>query len=175
MAEPTKVCKTCLKPIYCTNPITKSCSKCYQSYHYQCVQLIDKQSTYLCTTCQSNQVTHEIMLKTNTDKVIPNQTYALATKDLSFLSENEEKQTLHNYETEIIEYFLDEYFETSQLETLSFGNSSKNTFLVLAINIRSIANINNFSRLEALLASLNFKPDLTFNRKLDQINAFRSL
>ena len=175
MAEPTKVCKTCLKQIYCTNPITKSCSKCYQSYHYQCVQLIDKQSTYLCTTCQSNQVTHEIMLKTNTDKVIPNQTYALATKDLSFLSENEKKQTLHNYETEIIEYFLDEYFETSQLETLSFGNSSKNTFFVLAINIRSIANINNFSRLEALLASLNFKPDLIFNRKLDQTNAFRSL
>ena len=92
------------------------------------------------------------MLKTNTDKVIPNQTYALATKDLS---ENEEKQTLHNYETEIIEYF-----ETSQLETLFFGNSSKNTFVVLAINIRSIANINNFSGLEALLVSRNFKPDL---------------
>ena len=97
-------------------------------YHYQCVQLIDKQSTYLCTTCQSNQVTHEIMLKTNTDKVIPNQTYALATKDLSG---NEEKQTLHNYETEIAEYFSDEYFETSQLETLSFSNSSKNTLLLL--------------------------------------------
>ena len=56
MTEPTKVCKTCLKPIYCTNPNTKSCSKCHQSYHYQCVQLIDKQSTYLCTTCQSNQL-----------------------------------------------------------------------------------------------------------------------
>ena len=85
------------------------------------------------------------MLKPNTDEVIPNQTYALATKDLS---ENEEKQTLHNYEPEIIEYFSDEYFETSQLETLFFGNSSKNTFVALAINIRSIANINNFSRLE---------------------------
>ena len=157
MAELTKVCKICLKSIYCTIPTTKSCSKCYQSYHYQCVQLIDKQSTFLCTTCQKNPVTHEIMLKTNTDKVIPNQTYALATKDLS---EYEEKQTLHNYETKIIEYFSDEYFETSQLETLSFGNSSENTFIALAINIRSIANINNFSRLEALLASLNFKPDL---------------
>ena len=109
MAEPTKVCKTCLKPIYCINPTTKSCSKCYQSYHYQCVQLIEKQFTYLFTTCQCNQVTHEIMLKTNTDKVIPNQINTLATKHLS---ENEIKQTLHNYETEIIEHFSNEYFET---------------------------------------------------------------
>ena len=100
------------------------------------------------------------MLKTNTDKVIPNQAYASATKDLSFLSENEKKQTLLNYKTEIIEYFSDDCFETSQLENLSFRNSPKNTFVILAINIRSIADISNFTRLEALLASLNFKPDL---------------
>ena len=67
---------------------------------------------------------------------------------------------MHNYETEIIDYFSNEYFDTSQLETLPFGNSSKNTFVALAINLRSIANINNFSRLEAFVASLNFKPDL---------------
>ena len=67
------------------------------------------------------------MLKPNTDKVILNQTYALATKDLSENEKNEHYTTMKLKS----EYFSDEYFETSQLETLSFGNSSKNTFVAL--------------------------------------------
>ena len=46
------------------------------------------------------------------------------------------------------------------IKSLSFNNSFKNTFTVLALNIRSIANALNFSKLEALIVSLQCKPDV---------------
>ena len=56
---------------------------------------------------------------------------------------------------------LDEqYLESCDIKSLSLNNSFKNTFTVLALNVRSIANALNFSKLEALIAGLQCKPDV---------------
>ena len=54
---------------------------------------------------------------------------------------------------------LDEqYLESCDTKSLSFNN--KSAFTVLTLNIRSIANALNLSKLEALIASLQCKPDV---------------
>ena len=56
---------------------------------------------------------------------------------------------------------LDEqYLESCDIKSIFFNNSFKNTFTVLALNIRSIANALNFSKLKALMANLQCKPDV---------------
>ena len=55
---------------------------------------------------------------------------------------------------------LTEYVESHKLQTITSNNSFKNTFTVLSLNIRSIVNSFNFSKLEALLSNMNCKPDV---------------
>ena len=50
--------------------------------------------------------------------------------------------------------------ESCDIKSFCFNNSFKNTFTVLALNISSIANALNFSKLEALIAGLRCKPDV---------------
>ena len=55
---------------------------------------------------------------------------------------------------------LTEYVESHKLQTITSNNSFKNTFTVLFLNIRSIVNSLNFSKLEAILSNMNCKPDV---------------
>ena len=52
---------------------------------------------------------------------------------------------------------LTEYVESHKLQTITSNNSFKNTFTVLSLNIRSIVNSLNFSKLEALLSNLELQ------------------
>ena len=54
----------------------------------------------------------------------------------------------------------EQYLESCDIKSLSFNNSFKNAFTVLALNIRSIANALNFSKLEVRIAGLQCKPDV---------------
>ena len=54
----------------------------------------------------------------------------------------------------------EQYLESCEIKNLSFNNSFKNTFTALALSIRSIANPLNFSKLEALILSMQCKPDV---------------
>ena len=55
---------------------------------------------------------------------------------------------------------MDQYLETAQINQLSFNGSFRNTFSALSLNIRSIAKTENFNKLEAFLANMEFKPDI---------------
>ena len=52
------------------------------------------------------------------------------------------------------------YLESNQTTLLSYDGSLKNTFSMLYVNIRSLINPLNFSKLESLLASLKLQPDI---------------
>ena len=54
----------------------------------------------------------------------------------------------------------EQYLESCEIKNLSFNNSFKNTFTALALNIRSIVNPLNFSKLEALILNMQCKPDV---------------
>ena len=53
-----------------------------------------------------------------------------------------------------------QYLESCEIKNFSFNNSFKHTFTALALNIRSIVNLLNFSKLEALILSMQCKPDV---------------
>ena len=55
---------------------------------------------------------------------------------------------------------MDQYLETAQINQLSFNGSFRNTFSALSLNIRSIVKTENFDKLEAFLANMEFKPDI---------------
>ena len=55
---------------------------------------------------------------------------------------------------------MDQYLETAQINQLSFNGSFRNTFSALSLNIRSIVKTENFNKLEAFLANMEFKPDI---------------
>ena len=52
------------------------------------------------------------------------------------------------------------YLESNQTTLLSYDGSLKNTFSMLCVNIRSLINPLNFSKLESLLASLKLQLDI---------------
>ena len=54
----------------------------------------------------------------------------------------------------------EQYLKSCEIRNLSFNNSFKNTFTALALNIKSIGNPLNFSQLEALILSMQCKPDV---------------
>ena len=54
----------------------------------------------------------------------------------------------------------EQYLESCEIKNLSSNNSFKNTFTALALNIRSTVNPLNFSKLEALILSMQCKPDV---------------
>ena len=54
----------------------------------------------------------------------------------------------------------EQYLESCEIKNLFFNNSFKNTFTALALNIRSIVNPLNFSKLEALILNMQCKPDV---------------
>ena len=54
----------------------------------------------------------------------------------------------------------EQYLESCEIKNLFFNNSFKNIFSSLALNIRSIENPLNFGKLEALILSMQCKPDV---------------
>ena len=54
----------------------------------------------------------------------------------------------------------EQYLESCEIKNLSFNNSFKNTFTALGLNIRSIVNPLSSSKLEALIFSMQCKPDV---------------
>ena len=54
----------------------------------------------------------------------------------------------------------EQYLESCEIKNLSFDDSFKNTFTALALNIRSIVNPLNFSKLEALILNMQCKFDV---------------
>ena len=82
------------------------------------------------------------------------------TLNLSFKGENKHKQfSISDCDIDNLSN-LTEYVESNKLQTITSNNSFKNTFTVLSLNIRSIVNSFNFSKLEALLSNMNCKPDV---------------
>ena len=65
--------------------------------------------------------------------------------------DNSEDENLH---------VSNQYIETFNLNTDEIANATSIPFRLLCLNIRSLANINNFSKLEAIVASLPIKLDI---------------
>ena len=55
---------------------------------------------------------------------------------------------------------IDQYLEIAQINQLSFNGSFRNTFSALSLNIRSSVKTENFNKLEAFVANIEFKPDI---------------
>ena len=60
----------------------------------------------------------------------------------------------------------EKYIDISSVESLTFNG---NEFLIVCINMRSIVNLLNFSKLEAFFHNLELKPDIIAVRNMDSI------
>ena len=75
-----------------------------------------------------------------------------------FLNDNTE----NDLEESNLPNLMDQYLETAQINQLSLNGSFSNTFSALSLNIRSIVKTENFNKLEAFLANMEFKPHIIF-------------
>ena len=53
----------------------------------------------------------------------------------------------------------EQYVDVSSIKSLAFNNTST-SISVMCVNMRSLANLQNFSKLEALICSIELKPDI---------------
>jgi len=167
-------CSFCLKTIR-SNISPKLCSECNLAYHKKCAKQLNRlnefrmsdDTEWMCTTCKQNQLyffpfsnvsddefAEEFCLlrATNTGKTLD----AKQLNDMFNATSDDEDDFVNLSNNDM----KDPYLETSQTNFLSFNGSFKNTFSMMCVNIRSLVNSLNYSKLESLLASLNIKPDI---------------
>ena len=70
------------------------------------------------------------------------------------------ENTENDIEENNLPNLMDQCLETAQINQLSFNGSFRNNFSALSLNIRSIVKTENFNKLEAVLANMEFKPDI---------------
>ena len=155
--KPIKTCRKCSKLISDPHSATSLHCKCCLPLCHSC-QLNDILPKMKCDNCQKISIDCRSTSKINNDHM--QHTRTLTNYFNSCLLNDDKNETPHNYETEIIPHHSEDYYETSELKSSLLNKSSKNQFIALAVNIRSIANINNFTKLEALVFSLHIKPDV---------------
>ena len=66
-----------------------------------------------------------------------------------------------DYETNCLTAIAQEqYVEITDVNSLMFNNNINETFTILSANVRSLVNPRNFSKLESMIAGLDFQPDI---------------
>ena len=162
-----KKCFVCLKVVKKNQKIL-SCSTCLQTIHLNCIKdkfCITKNMLWKCTFCSftfpfsscSNKEFAELF-----DFNISNLSYSAnhlnnLFKNLSTYNEHPiaNEDSCNDNEINFFHNVNDQYLSSKDAKSLLFDNFNENSnFSVLCLNIRSLSNIKNFSKLEGLLSSL---------------------
>ena len=154
----------------CQNTIRKNiqplkCKKCSSLFHKKCAKIKKNESlspgSFCCSHCISknqNSCFADESLNNNTNA--PALQTSINAEQLNSLfcgnndCENQDCNTPNSYN------FDEKYIEIDSTNMLNFDQNNSNSFFVISINIRSLANTLNFCKLQAFVGNLNPKPDI---------------
>ena len=150
--------KSKLTCYYCNKTIRKdfipiNCIKCHKSFHKKCAKSINNRENHLtCITCQN-------LNSGNSKKRMYHSPHSLPhAEHLNTIFQD----TINTDDNNSLNYpnlynFQEKYIDISSVESLT---SNGNEFLIVCVNMRSIVNLLNFSKLEAFIHNLEPKPDI---------------
>ena len=142
-------------------PIT--CTKCSALFHKKCAKRINNQAltsnTFYCD-CMMDSASLIKAKDNNSNKKL--QKFDVNKLNSLFdFSNSETTNHTHLIDPDNIYNFHEQYLEIQSTKSLIFDENACKTFFIISLNIRSLSNSLNFSKLEAFVHNLNPKPDIT--------------
>ena len=171
------ICCKCRKTIRCNQKYSK-CKHCLKSFHNNCLFANRKRGrvtnvNWECDICISKLPSANENLDRNRDDESHSSreninispildAHSLNNIFESSLMSSEKTENLENdAESNYVEiFYLDKYLTCEEMRDMFGDFSTKNTFTTLCLNIRSLSNARNFAKLEILMDSLFYKPDV---------------
>ena len=156
-AKNKTTCKGCAKIIRKDHtPIT--CSTCHSSYHKKCAKLINSITNitnFNCTCSTTPNFTTTPPTSNKHSKLLSAQLLNEKYSNKSYQTMTTSCNNQHaNLSYPSFSNVQEEYFDNITKKTLKLENSNLNQFLLVCINMRSLANLLNFSKLEMFLQNL---------------------
>ena len=166
-------CHICHKTIRC-NQKFKNCKSCRSVCHNKCILGLSNKScaaslekcNWFCTICNMlkflpftklNDAEFSGLFPLDTQHQ-PNLTILNPDKLNDVFSEVNCQGLDSDFDDELNLDCIDQYLQADNIEILTQNNGTNNCFMTMCVNMRSIANPLNFSKLEALIFSLPAKP-----------------
>ena len=161
------VCQFCQKTIR-KDFVPIQCQTCLAQFHKKCAKILKNQAIASNNFyCKCNCYEHKNSLishNSGKEKIVSSrpEKYVNAEKLNSIFvddsnSENKEHDNLIGPNSH---HFQEQYLEIQSTKSLIFNKKICNSFLIICVNIRSLSNPLNFSKLESFVHNLNPKPDI---------------
>ena len=142
--------------------VSIQCQICLAHFHKKCAKILNNQATASSNFyCKCNSYEHKnshVSHNSGKEKIVSSKSKKL--NSIFVDDSNFENKKHDNLIDPNSHHFQEQYLEIQSTKSLIFNKKICNSFLIICVNIRSLSNPLNFSKLESFVYNLNPKPDI---------------